>query len=144
MALWKWIIGEKNVRKEYYFNGPPAAEKGTQSELIVKKFKIPHVSTGNLFRSAISQKNKLSLEAKGYIDAGKLVPDEVTVGLVGVSQISTYYTYRGDNRKVVWWSFGNSLGKDYLNHKPFSLQVKENRNLVITDKNNMITWSANI
>ena len=69
-------MSEKNI----ILLGPPAAGKGTQSELIVKKFKIPHVSTGNLFRSAISQKNKLSLEAKSYIDAGKLVPDEVTVG----------------------------------------------------------------
>lgn len=43
----------------------------------------------------------------------------------------------------MWRYFGNSLGKDYLNHKPFSLQVKDNGNLVIADKNNMITWSAN-
>ena len=110
-------MSEKNI----ILMGPPASGKGIQSELIVKKFKIPHVSTGDLFRSAISQKTKLGLEAKSYIDAGKLVPDEVTVGLVGVSQISIYYTYRGDNRKVMWRSFGNSLGKDYLNHKPFSL-----------------------
>ena len=41
----------------------------------------------------------------------------------------------------MWRSFGNSLGKDYLKHKPFSLQVKDNRNWVTTDKNNMITWS---
>ena len=41
----------------------------------------------------------------------------------------------------MWRYFGNSLGKDYLNHKPFSLQVKDNRNWVNTDKNNMITWS---
>ena len=71
-------MSEKNI----ILMGPPAAGKGTQSELIVKKFKIPRVSTGDLFRSAISQKTKLGLEAKSYIDAGKLIPDEVTVGLV--------------------------------------------------------------
>ena len=62
--------------------GPPAAGKGTQSELIVKNFNIPHISTGDLFRAAISNKTQLGLLAKSYIDSGKLVPDEVTVGLV--------------------------------------------------------------
>jgi len=62
--------------------GPPAAGKGTQSELIVKNFNIPHISTGDLFRAAISNKTELGLLAKSYIDSGKLVPDEVTVGLV--------------------------------------------------------------
>ena len=71
-------MSEKNI----IWMGTPASGKGTQSELIVKKFKIPHVSTGDLFRSAISQKTKLGLEAKSYIDAGKLIPNEVTVGLV--------------------------------------------------------------
>ena len=68
--------------KHIFLMGPPAAGKGIQSELIVKKFKIPHVSTGDLFRSAISQKTKLGLEAKSYIDAGKLIPEEVPVGFV--------------------------------------------------------------
>ena len=109
-------MSEKNI----ILMGPPAAEKGIQIELIVKKFKIPHVSTGDLLGVLTVKKPNL-VQKKSYIDAGKLVPDEVTVGLVGVSQISTYYTYRGDNRKVMWRYFGNSLGKDYLKHKPFSL-----------------------
>lgn len=62
--------------------GPPAAGKGTQSELIVKEYGIAHVSTGDMFRAAISEKTPLGLEAQSYISAGKLVPDEVTVGLV--------------------------------------------------------------
>ncbi len=62
--------------------GPPAAGKGTQSELIVKEYGICHVSTGDMFRAAISAKTKLGLEASSYISAGKLVPDEVTIGLV--------------------------------------------------------------
>lgn len=62
--------------------GPPASGKGTQSELIVKEYGIAHVSTGDMFRAAISEKTPLGLEAQSYISAGKLVPDEVTVGLV--------------------------------------------------------------
>lgn len=62
--------------------GPPAAGKGTQSELIVKEYGIAHVSTGDMFRAAISEKTPLGLEAQSYISSGKLVPDEVTVGLV--------------------------------------------------------------
>jgi adenylate kinase len=62
--------------------GPPAAGKGTQSELLVEKYGIPHISTGDMFRQAISEKTPLGLEAKSYIDAGHLVPDSVTVGLV--------------------------------------------------------------
>jgi len=62
--------------------GPPAAGKGTQSELIVKEYGICHISTGDMFRAAISNKTTLGLEASRYISQGKLVPDEVTIGLV--------------------------------------------------------------
>ena len=62
--------------------GPPAAGKGTQSELIVKNYKVPHISTGDRFREAIKNQTKLGVEAQSYINAGKLVPDEVTIGLV--------------------------------------------------------------
>ena len=62
--------------------GPPAAGKGTQSELIVKNFAVPHISTGDMFRAAISNKTPLGLKAQEYMNAGLLVPDEVTIGLV--------------------------------------------------------------
>lgn len=62
--------------------GPPAAGKGTQSELITKEFNIKHISTGDMFRKAIKEKTPLGLEASSYINAGKLVPDSVTNGLV--------------------------------------------------------------
>lgn len=62
--------------------GPPGAGKGTQSEYILKKYDIPHISTGDMFREAIKNKTPLGLEASSYINAGKLVPDEVTIGLV--------------------------------------------------------------
>jgi adenylate kinase len=62
--------------------GPPAAGKGTQSELIVKNFAVPHISTGDMFRAAISNKTPLGLKAQEYMNQGLLVPDEVTIGLV--------------------------------------------------------------
>lgn len=62
--------------------GAPGAGKGTQAIQIADKYGIPHVSTGDLFRSNISQKTALGMEAKSYMDAGKLVPDELTVRLL--------------------------------------------------------------
>ena len=62
--------------------GPPAAGKGTQSELIVKNFHLPHISTGDMLRAGIEKKTPLGLQAKSYMDAGQLVPDEVIIGLV--------------------------------------------------------------
>jgi adenylate kinase len=62
--------------------GPPGAGKGTQSEKLSEKLGIPQISTGDLFRSNIGQGTKLGLEAKGYLDAGDLVPSELTNQLV--------------------------------------------------------------
>ncbi|WP_285289884.1 adenylate kinase [Apilactobacillus xinyiensis] len=62
--------------------GLPGAGKGTQAEDIVAKYKIPHISTGDIFRAAISNKTDLGLKAKQYIDKGNLVPDDVTCGIV--------------------------------------------------------------
>lgn len=62
--------------------GPPGAGKGTQSELLIEREKMAHISTGDLFRAAIKTGTPLGKEAKGYLDAGKLVPDSVTIGLV--------------------------------------------------------------
>ena len=62
--------------------GAPGAGKGTQAELICKKLNIPAISTGNILREAIKNKTERGLMAKSYMDAGKLVPDEVIVGIV--------------------------------------------------------------
>lgn len=64
------------------FMGPPGAGKGTQAESIVSEFQIPHISTGDAFRLAMKQETALGLEAKGYVDKGLLVPDEITIGIV--------------------------------------------------------------
>ncbi|RBW67776.1 adenylate kinase [Bacillus taeanensis] len=62
--------------------GLPGAGKGTQAEKIVEKYGIPHISTGDMFRAAIKGETPLGKKAKEYIDAGNLVPDEVTIGIV--------------------------------------------------------------
>jgi len=62
--------------------GPPGAGKGTQAEIIVEMTGKPQVSTGDMLRSAVSQGSELGLEAKGYMEAGQLVPDQVIIGLI--------------------------------------------------------------
>ena len=62
--------------------GPPGAGKGTQAERLVKKYNIPHISTGDILRSAIKDGTELGLQAKEYMDQGQLVPDELVVDIV--------------------------------------------------------------
>jgi len=62
--------------------GPPGAGKGTQAQFIASHFAVPKISTGDIFRANVSQGTELGLEAKKYMDAGDLVPDEVTIGMV--------------------------------------------------------------
>ena len=62
--------------------GPPGSGKGTQSDRLVEKYKLVHLSTGNLLRTEISEKTPLGMEAKQFIDKGRLVPDEVVIGMV--------------------------------------------------------------
>lgn len=62
--------------------GPPGAGKGTQAAMLVEKLHIPHISTGDMFRQAIKEGTPLGKKAKEFMDAGQLVPDEVTVGIV--------------------------------------------------------------
>lgn len=62
--------------------GAPGAGKGTQAAKLVKEFKIPQISTGDMFRAAVKEGTELGKAAKACMDAGKLVPDEVTIGIV--------------------------------------------------------------
>lgn len=62
--------------------GPPGAGKGTQAAVLVDRFHIPHISTGDMFRAAMKAGTPLGLKAKEFMDAGALVPDEVTIGIV--------------------------------------------------------------
>lgn len=62
--------------------GPPGAGKGTQADLVAKHFRIPAISTGDIFRANVSEGTPLGQEAKRYMDAGDYVPDEVTNNMV--------------------------------------------------------------
>lgn len=64
------------------FLGAPGAGKGTQAERVSAKYAIPSVSTGNIIREALRNGTPTGLQAKAYIDAGKLVPDEVVIGII--------------------------------------------------------------
>jgi adenylate kinase len=62
--------------------GPPGAGKGTQAKLLEKRFKVPHISSGDLLRAAAKRKTALGLRAKRFMDRGELAPDEVVLGAI--------------------------------------------------------------
>ena len=62
--------------------GAPGAGKGTQAEIISEKYNIPTISTGNIIRAALKNGTEMGLKAKSFIEAGKLVPDDVVIGII--------------------------------------------------------------
>ena len=62
--------------------GPPGAGKGTQAERLVKQFHLSYIATGDILRAAIKSGTALGQEARGYMERGQLVPDEIVVGIV--------------------------------------------------------------
>lgn len=62
--------------------GPPGSGKGTQSEKLIERYELKHISTGDLLRSEIANNTELGISAKAYMDKGHLVPDEVVIGMI--------------------------------------------------------------
>ncbi|MEH3053531.1 MAG: adenylate kinase [Patulibacter minatonensis] len=62
--------------------GPPGAGKGTQAERITEDFNLPYIATGNILRAAVAEGTELGIKAKGFMDAGALVPDELIIGII--------------------------------------------------------------
>jgi adenylate kinase len=62
--------------------GPPGAGKGTQAERITEDFNLPYIATGNILRAAVAEGTELGLKAKGFMDAGALVPDDIIIGVI--------------------------------------------------------------
>lgn len=99
--------------------GLPGAGKGTQAEKIVDEYKIPHISTGDIFRAAMKNGTPMGLEAKKFIDKGELVPDEVTNGIVkerlAKDDVNDGYMLDGFPRNMAQAGaldeFGKELGK---------------------------------
>ncbi len=67
---------------DFILLGPPGAGKGTQAKLMIDKWNIPQVSTGDILRAAVREGTELGIEAKGFMDSGELVPDRVVIGII--------------------------------------------------------------
>ena len=70
--------------------GPPGCGKGTQSEFLVSKYNLKHLSTGDIFRDNIKNETNLGLEAKSFIEKGQLVPDSVTIGMLNKEMMNGF------------------------------------------------------
>jgi adenylate kinase len=88
MNIISWFI-RQFIRKNYKIPmlniilfGPPGSGKGTQAALLIEKYGVLHISTGDLFRYEMSNNTELGIKAKEYMAAGQLVPDEVTIGML--------------------------------------------------------------
>jgi len=73
--------------------GPPGSGKGTQSERLIAKYGLKHLSTGDILRSEIAAQTPLGLEAKNFMDKGQLVPDEVVIGMISSALENNPHVY---------------------------------------------------
>jgi adenylate kinase len=73
---------DKVKRMDVILLGPPGSGKGTQALKMIERYTIPQISTGDILRGAVKERTTLGVEAQGYMDQGRLVPDEVVVGIV--------------------------------------------------------------
>jgi adenylate kinase len=95
------------------FLGPPGAGKGTQAQALAKAENIPHISTGDILRSAVAQKTELGQKAQSYMDKGELVPDELILEMVrerlGHEDVNLGWILDGFPRTVVQATFLDKL-----------------------------------
>jgi adenylate kinase len=112
--------------------GPPGAGKGTQSAMLLEKYNLVHLSTGDVFRSNIKGETELGILAKSFIDKGELVPDEVTIAMVEdflkTTKESNGFIFDGFPRTI---SQGEALSKILMQldtniHAVLALEVEEN------------------
>lgn len=100
--------------------GPPGSGKGTQSDSLVEKYGVIHLSTGNLLREEISQKTPLGIEAKGFMDNGQLVPDEVVIGMV-----DSYFDKHKDAKGFLFDGFPRTVAQAEALDKLLDLKKTE-------------------
>ncbi|WP_036485204.1 adenylate kinase [Myxosarcina sp. GI1] len=101
------------MTKRLIFLGPPGAGKGTQAQILSETYKIPHISTGDILRTAVTYKTPLGDKAKGYMDRGELVPDDLILDLIKdrllQSDAAKGWILDGFPRNVAQAKFLNSL-----------------------------------
>ena len=111
--------------------GPPGSGKGTQAEKLIEKYKLAHISTGDLLRAEIAAQSPLGQEAKSYIDSGRLVPDEVVIGMISKkldeNPAAGGFIFDGFPRTIAQAEALDKLlsAKNYSISRMLSLQVSE-------------------
>ncbi len=108
--------------------GPPGSGKGTQSDKLVAKYGLVHLSTGNLLRQEIKDKTPLGLEAKNFIDKGQLVPDEVVIGMV-----DSYFDQHKDARGFLFDGFPRTVAQAKALDNLLELKKTEISKVLILD-----------
>lgn len=108
--------------------GPPGCGKGTQSDKLVEKYGLVHLSTGNLLRQEIKDKTPLGLEAKGFIDKGQLVPDAIVIGMV-----DSYFDKHKDAKGFLFDGFPRTLAQAVALDKLMALKGTAINQLLILD-----------
>lgn len=110
--------------------GPPGCGKGTQSDKLVTKYGLVHLSTGNLLRQEIKDKTPLGLEAKSFIDKGQLVPDEVVIGMV-----DSYFDQHKEAKGFLFDGFPRTVAQAIALDKLLDLKRTEIGKVLILDVN---------
>jgi adenylate kinase len=110
--------------------GPPGSGKGTQSEKLVEKYQLVHLSTGNLLREEIANKTPLGTEAKNLMDKGQLVPDEVVIGM-----IDNCLDHHKDARGFLFDGFPRTLAQSEALDRLLRLKNSEIALVLILDVN---------
>ncbi len=110
--------------------GPPGCGKGTQSDKLVTKYGLVHLSTGNLLRQEIKDKTPLGLEAKSFIDKGQLVPDEVVIGMV-----DSYFDQHKEAKGFLFDGFPRTVAQAIALDKLLEFKRTEIGKVLILDVN---------
>ena len=108
--------------------GPPGSGKGTQSEKLVAKYGLVHLSTGNLLREEIGNKTPLGLQASRFMDKGQLVPDEVVIGMV-----DSYFDKHRDANGFLFDGFPRTVAQAKALDKLLELKKTEISKVLILD-----------
>jgi adenylate kinase len=108
--------------------GPPGCGKGTQSDKLVEKYGLVHISTGNLLREEMRMETPLGLEAKSFMDKGQLVPDEVVIGIV-----DSFFDKHRDARGFLFDGFPRTVAQAEALDRLLEFKDTEIHRVVILD-----------